>query len=155
MKVVRPSNSLGGLIISCLIIYLNLYNMQFNFRNLLVAGAAIFTLTACNNSDNDVFKAEESNLKVQIKLPSANPLSRALVDEAKETDVFKPCPSPLCHWCDYCKHKDRANDDFSKLCPYYSLWLPNCKTYEVNRPYHGEKAGDILKGADERKKFWF
>lgn len=88
MKVVRPSNSLGGLIISCLIIYLNLYNMQFNFRNLLVAGAAIFTLTACNNSDNDVFKAEESNLKVQIKLPSANPLSRALVDEAKETDFL-------------------------------------------------------------------
>ena len=79
----------------------------------------------------------------------------ASIDEAKSTDLFKPSPSPLCHWCDYCKHKERANDEYSKLCPYYSLWLPNCKTYEVNRPYQGEKAGDILKGADERKKFWF
>lgn len=60
--------------------------MQFNFRNLLVAGAAIFTLTACNNSDNDVFKSEESNLEVLIRLPQPEAMSRAITDEATIND---------------------------------------------------------------------
>lgn len=64
--------------------------MQFNFRNAVVAGAAMFALTACNNSSNDnVFETEESNLKVSIDLPQSSPLTRGVVtDAAEKTDFF-------------------------------------------------------------------
>ena len=77
------------------------------------------------------------------------------IDEAKASGVFKPCPSPLCHWCDYCETKDRFEPAFYKLCPYHSQWTPDNKTYEKAREYKGEKAEDILNKATEKKAFWF
>ena len=63
--------------------------MQFNFRNAVVAGAAMFALTACNNSSNDnVFETEESNLKVSIDLPQSSPLTRGIVTDAAGVKDF-------------------------------------------------------------------
>lgn len=54
---------------------------------------------------------------------------------------FKPDPSPLCHWCNYCKHGISA-DKYKHECDYYSLWTPTNKTYSVNRKWgEGEKNG--------------
>lgn len=49
----------------------------------------------------------------------------------KESGVWPPSPSPLCHWCNYCAHNE-SSKQFADECPYYSLWTPKNKIYEVN-----------------------
>lgn len=66
---------------------------------------------------------------------------RKLLDElkrCKENDEWKPSPSPLCHWCNYCIHNENAKQ-YADECPYYSLWTPNNKTYEVNKRWDSEE----------------
>lgn len=53
-------------------------------------------------------------------------------------DSFKPKPSPLCHWCSYCKHGISA-DRYKHECEYYSLWTPTNKTYSVNKKWEEDK----------------
>ena len=55
-------------------------------------------------------------------------------------DDFVPSPSPLCHWCDFCKHSVGGNSYSKSLCEYYSLWTPENKTYAVNK-----KFGEVVK----------
>lgn len=50
----------------------------------------------------------------------------------KENDEWRPTPSPLCHWCNYCAHNE-SSKRFADECPYYSLWTPKNKIYEVNK----------------------
>lgn len=57
--------------------------------------------------------------------------------ELDKKEGFKPSPSPLCHWCNYCKHNPNANR-YKHECDYYSLWTPTNKTYEVNRKWGEE-----------------
>lgn len=51
-----------------------------------------------------------------------------------EKGEYIPSPSPLCHWCNYCKHNPNA-DRYKHECQYYSLWTPEKKTFEVNREW--------------------
>ena len=51
-----------------------------------------------------------------------------------EKGEYIPSPSPLCHWCNYCKHNPNANQ-YKRECDYYSLWTPTNKTHEVNRKW--------------------
>lgn len=63
----------------------------------------------------------------------------ALLKECKEANQWRPTPSPLCHWCNYCAHNDKAKQ-YAHECPYYSLWTPTNKTFEVNKPWGAEEA---------------
>ena len=37
-------------------------------------------------------------------------------------DQWKPCPSPLCFYCEYGGLNPKLTDEGRHLCPYYSLW---------------------------------
>ncbi len=50
------------------------------------------------------------------------------IDELKKTGIYKPNPTPLCHWCSYCETNHDAHE-FKDLCEYYSLWTPENKTF--------------------------
>lgn len=70
------------------------------------------------------------------------------IEECRETNIYVPNPSPLCHWCDFCRTNKDADDKLKNDCPYYSLWTPQNKTFSVNKEFDGEiekKTGD----------FWF
>lgn len=56
------------------------------------------------------------------------------IDHDHKENEFKPDPSPLCHWCNYCKHNPQATV-YKNECPYYSLWTPDKKTFKVNREW--------------------
>ena len=57
------------------------------------------------------------------------------IEHDHKEDEFIPSPSPLCHWCNYCKHNPNA-DKYKHECQYYSLWTPEKKTFEVNREWN-------------------
>jgi RecB family exonuclease len=46
-----------------------------------------------------------------------------------ESNNFEPNPSPLCHWCPFCKHVENQKEEAKNLCPYYSLWRPDNKVH--------------------------
>ena len=73
------------------------------------------------------------------------------LEECRNTKIYTPKPSPLCHWCDFCKTNANAEDKYKFLCPYHSLWLPEQKTYEVNQKFNVEDN----KGQDKATDFWF
>lgn len=56
-------------------------------------------------------------------------------EETKEPIVYEPKPSPLCFYCDFCKNNPNGEAKFKSLCPYYSLWTPTRKVYEVNMEF--------------------
>lgn len=56
----------------------------------------------------------------------------------KETNTWRPTPSPLCHWCNYCCHNE-SSKQYADECPYYSLWTPTNKIYEVNMKWDADK----------------
>lgn len=63
-----------------------------------------------------------------------------LLDQIKlfeKTGIYKPSPTPLCYWCDYpdISHTPNANKQYAGLCPYYSLWTPDNKTFKKNREW--------------------
>lgn len=59
------------------------------------------------------------------------------IDADENTGIFKPSPSPLCHWCNFCSHNPDATD-YKHECEYYSLWEPNNKTFSVNRQFNAD-----------------
>lgn len=61
------------------------------------------------------------------------------IDADEKAGIYKPSPSPLCHWCNFCSHNPDATD-YKFDCEYYSLWTPDNKTFSVNRQF---EAGDI------------
>ena len=69
----------------------------------------------------------------------------------RETGVFKPKPTPLCHWCEYCATNPNALHEFKHECQYYSKWTPTNKTFEKNKEFD-ETVVDTEKKA---KEFWF
>lgn len=62
----------------------------------------------------------------------------AEIKECEETGVWKPKPTPLCHWCDYCPTNQAMPFYFEGLCEYYSLWTPENKTFEKNKIFMEE-----------------
>lgn len=61
----------------------------------------------------------------------------AQIFELEKTGVYKPSATPLCYWCDYpdAAHTPNANKKFAGLCPYYSLWTPENKTFKTNKEW--------------------
>lgn len=76
------------------------------------------------------------------------------IQRCKEADIWKPCPAPLCAWCDYAKTNPRASAELHDKCPYYSLWTPDNKTYSVACAWNDKRSADVLAEA-EQNKFWF
>lgn len=59
--------------------------------------------------------------------------NQILAEEVHKT--YAPSPTPLCHWCDFCATNNDADTKTKDLCPYYSLWTPNDKTFAVNKEF--------------------
>lgn len=50
-------------------------------------------------------------------------------------EYMKPKPTPLCHWCDYCKTNPNSSDFYNNLCDYHSNWTRENKTFTVNKEW--------------------
>ena len=74
------------------------------------------------------------------------------IEVDRKAQSFDPKPSPLCHWCDYCKTNTRAEESLKFECPYHSLWTPNNKTSAVNRPAPSK---GTTEGSKKKEAFWF
>lgn len=74
------------------------------------------------------------------------------IEVDRKAQSFDPKPSPLCHWCDYCKTNTRAEESLKFECPYHSLWTPNNKTSAVNRPAPSKGTTEESK---KKEAFWF
>lgn len=61
------------------------------------------------------------------------------IDADNASGVWKPSPTPLCHWCNFCAHNPDAHE-YKNDCEYYSLWEPNNKTFAVNKVFDAENA---------------
>lgn len=72
----------------------------------------------------------------------------ANIEESRTSKIYTPKPTPLCHWCDYCKTNPNASDKLKQECPYHSLWTRANKTYEVNMAFKAETQQKV-------KGFWF
>ena len=59
--------------------------------------------------------------------------------DAIESKDFPPKPSPLCWWCSF-RAKDSQPEEARGLCPYYSLWTPDNKNFEVKNSWEGPEA---------------
>ena len=70
------------------------------------------------------------------------------LDERKESGKYDPKPTPLCHWCNYCKTNPDAKQ-YRDECVYYSLWTPEVKTFEVNQKY--EPNNLLMSGSKNNK----
>jgi len=55
--------------------------------------------------------------------------------ELEKTSEYAPSPTPLCYWCTFASHTPNGDPKYKNLCPYYSLWKPDKRTFEVNMPY--------------------
>lgn len=56
---------------------------------------------------------------------------------------FAPNPSALCYWCEYCNNNPNCPDDGRNMCPYYSMWKPDAKSFAVNMPWLGPDLDDL------------
>lgn len=50
---------------------------------------------------------------------------------------FKPKPTALCHWCQFCPTNENQPAAAKNLCPYYSEWTPERKIFKVAREWQG------------------
>lgn len=60
----------------------------------------------------------------------------SLLSSIHEQD-FKPNPSPLCHWCEFCATNPNQAPEAKNLCPYYSLWTKENKTFATAASWEG------------------
>lgn len=49
---------------------------------------------------------------------------------------FEPNPTPLCHWCEFCSTNANTTAEGRGLCPYFSHWTRENKTFDVNEPFY-------------------
>lgn len=67
---------------------------------------------------------------------------------AAEANEYPPSPTPLCYWCPFPSklHTPNADATWAGTCPYYSLWKPDKKIFQVNQDYvPGEKLDEVRK----------
>lgn len=67
------------------------------------------------------------------------------IDADTASGIWKPSPTPLCHWCNFCAHNPDAHD-YKNDCEYYSLWEPNNKTFAVNKTFDAENLTKLNTG---------
>lgn len=64
---------------------------------------------------------------------------------SEKKEVFIPKPSPLCHWCNFCRTNPEATI-YRNECEYFSKWTPTQKTFEVNKKWNAlENVNTIAK----------
>lgn len=73
-----------------------------------------------------------------------------LLDECRETNIWRPSPSPLCHWCDFCATNNDADVEMKFFCPYHSLWTPSNKTFAVASSFEVNQSE-----SKPQSDFWF
>lgn len=56
---------------------------------------------------------------------------------------FKPSPSPLCYFCQYCPNSPSYAGDGKVLCPYHSLWTRENSTRETAIQWMGLELHDM------------
>lgn len=56
---------------------------------------------------------------------------------------FKPSPSPLCYFCQYCPNSPSYAGDGTVLCPYHSLWTRENSTRETAIKWMGLEFHDM------------
>lgn len=56
--------------------------MKLNFKNLAVATAAVFALTACNNNEEITKETENARVELMVRVPNATAATRGLVTDA-------------------------------------------------------------------------
>ncbi|MEG2289589.1 MAG: PD-(D/E)XK nuclease family protein [Clostridium sp.] len=68
-------------------------------------------------------------------LKALNSRIDSLIWHSSEDNIkMKPKPTPLCHWCSYCKTNLNATNG-RDLCEYYSLWTRDEKTFKTNKQW--------------------
>lgn len=72
----------------------------------------------------------------------------AAIEESKAAGVYRPKPTPLCHWCEYSGNTVSKDTKCNGMCSYYSLWTPQNKTYSVNKKFEN-------KTENKKEGFWF
>lgn len=55
---------------------------------------------------------------------------------------FAPNPTPLCHWCEFCPTNPNFTKEAENLCPFYSLWTKEHKTFSVKTAWNKELSFD-------------
>lgn len=50
---------------------------------------------------------------------------------------WTPKPTPLCHWCEFCQTNPNAPEEARYLCPYYSCWTRENKTFAKENEWQG------------------
>ena len=80
-------------------------------------------------------------------------INKFIEDEmkCKEKDIYKPSPSPLCHWCPYSSTSE--NEKFQGDCEYCSLWTPDNRTFDKKKEWEGGSIRDL--GKPPARKFVF
>ena len=56
------------------------------------------------------------------------------IESNEKENIWKPSPSPLCHWCNFCITNPNAKE-FKNECEYYSLWTPENKIFKINKEF--------------------
>ena len=56
---------------------------------------------------------------------------------------FKPSPSPLCYFCQYCPNSPSYAGEGKVLCPYHSLWTRENSTHETAIKWMGLEFHDM------------
>ena len=59
------------------------------------------------------------------------------IEENTENHLWKPKPSQLCYWCDYCKNNLNSKKHRFE-CPYYMEWTPQNKTFKLHKEWEGK-----------------
>lgn len=62
-------------------------------------------------------------------------INKLLEEISKEQ--FEPNPTPLCHWCPFCKTFPNQPEEAKNLCPYFSHWTRENPTFEKEFEWMG------------------
>lgn len=57
------------------------------------------------------------------------------MDEMISTGEYPPKPTPLCYWCPFHSDSPNADEKFSGMCQYHSLWTPEKHNFATLNPY--------------------
>ena len=124
-------------------------------QNSELKAPAQFTVYAM--AAQQLWEAEADKIKCEYDLPLCN-LRQAsfskdiIADGRPQLDKwfagitkgnFKPSPSPLCYFCQYCPGSPSYAGDGKVLCPYHSLWTRENSTRETAIQWMGLEFHDM------------
>lgn len=69
-----------------------------------------------------------------------------------DRDIYEPNPTPLCHWCNFCPTNPNQPEEGKNLCPYYSLWTRENKTYAVSHRWRGMENHESIMAHELKKQ---